>query len=42
MEGAVLSGKLTAQAIQEDLTSNRFPALATPDINVASPTSIPS
>ncbi|MGL6140558.1 MAG: 15-cis-phytoene desaturase [Planktothrix sp.] len=42
MEGAVLSGKLTAQAIQEDITSDRFSALATPEADVASPTPIPS
>ncbi|VXD13741.1 Phytoene dehydrogenase [Planktothrix serta PCC 8927] len=42
MEGAVLSGKLTAQAIQEDLTSDRFLALSAPSAGVASPTPIPS
>ncbi|MBD2480520.1 15-cis-phytoene desaturase [Planktothrix sp. FACHB-1365] len=42
MEGAVLSGKLTAQAIQEDLTSDRFLALSAPSANVASPSPIPS
>lgn len=42
MEGAVLSGKLTAQAIQEDLTSDRFSALSAPSTGVASPTPIPS
>jgi len=42
MEGAVLSGKLTAQAIQEDLTSDRFSALSAPSAGVASPTPIPS
>lgn len=42
MEGAVLSGKLTAQAIQEDITSDRFSALVTPEADVASPTPIPS
>jgi 15-cis-phytoene desaturase len=42
MEGAVLSGKLTAQAIPEDFTSDRFSALSAPSANVASPTPIPS
>lgn len=42
MEGAVLSGKLTAQAIQEDLTSNRSSALSATSEDVSSLTPIPS
>ena len=42
MEGAVLSGKLTAQAIQEDLTSGRFSSSAESSANVASLTPVRS
>ena len=42
MEGAVLSGKLTAQAIQEDLTSGRFSSWAESSANTASLTPVRS